>query len=137
MVYIKEIRAGSEEHRIAEILRQEEWTNDPRNHCVPVLNIFKDPQDPVLLYLVMPFLRPAFDPPFEHVKEIMEFTDQILEVDASRILISKPPNSRAKLSGVDLFAREGNSSSVRITLSGFCRRTYIHMRSEIASTQTS
>jgi len=80
MVYIKEISANSEEHRIAELLRQEEWTSDPRNHCVPILNLFKDPQDPELFYLVMPLLRPMNDPPFEQVKEIMEFTDQILEV---------------------------------------------------------
>ena len=80
MVCIKEIRAGSEEHRIVEILRQGEWTSDPRNHCVQILNILKDPQDPGLLYLVMPLLRSMDDPPFEQVKEIIEFTDQILEV---------------------------------------------------------
>lgn len=85
MVYIKEIRADSEEHRIAELLGQEGWTSDPRNHCVPVINLFKDPQDPELFYLVMPFLRPMNDPPFLHVKEIIEFTDQILEVDAPHL----------------------------------------------------
>lgn len=81
MVYIKEIRAGSEERRIAELLRQNDWGSDPRNHCVPVLNIFGDTQDPEILYMVMPFLRPMFNPPFESVKEVIDFTDQILEVD--------------------------------------------------------
>ena len=117
-MYIKEISAGSEEHRIAEVLRQEEWTSDLRNHCVPVLNIFKDPQDPELFYLVMPFLRPMCDPQFQYVKEVIEFADQILEVGTSHRLTSKPPNSTAKLPGAGLFAREGNSSSVRVTLSG-------------------
>jgi len=112
MVYIKEIRAGGEEHRIAEILREGGWAGDPRNHCVPVLNLFKDPQDPELLYLVMPFLRPMDDPPFQQVKEVMEFADQILEVEASHPLTSKPSNSRVKLVGVGLHAREGNSSPV-------------------------
>ena len=97
MVYIKEIVANSEEHRIAEILRQGEWASDQQNHCVPVLNIFKDPQDPELLYMVMPFLRPMSDPPFQQVKEIMEFIDQILEVDKFHLSISKPPNSRVKI----------------------------------------
>lgn len=120
MVYIKEISANSEEHRIAEILRQEERTSDPRNHCVPILNIFKDPQDPDLFYLVMPLLRPMNEPPFEKVKEIMEFTDQILQVKMSHLL-TKPLNSSTWLSGVDLFAREGNSSSVRDVLSGLYR----------------
>ena len=94
MVYIKEIDAHSEEHRIAEILGQGKWNNDERNHCVPVINIFKDPQDPKIFYMVMPFLRPMSDPPFQQVKEIMEFADQILEVDKSRLSISKPSNSR-------------------------------------------
>lgn len=112
MVYIKELAADSEEHRIAQILRQEEWTSDPQNHCVPVLNIFKDPQDQELVYLVMPFLRPMCDPSFHQVKEIMEFADQILEVDTSHLLTSKPPNSKTNPPGAGLFAREGDSTSV-------------------------
>jgi serine/threonine protein kinase len=79
LVYIKEVDTTSEERRIAEILKQEERTRDPRNHCVPVINLFDDPQDPELSYLVMPFLRPMCDPPFQTVQEIVEFTDQILE----------------------------------------------------------
>lgn len=94
MVYIKEVEAGSEEHRIVEILRQEEWISDPRNHCVPVINIFEDSQNPELLYLVMPFLRPMIDPPFQTVREIMEFTNQILEVDMSHLSTLKPRNSK-------------------------------------------
>lgn len=92
MVYIKEIHAGSEEHRIAEVLMQGEWSSDPRNHCVQVLKIFRDPQDSDLLYMVMPFLRPMADPPFEYVKEIMDFTDQVLEVGSSNL----PSSGRLK-----------------------------------------
>ena len=80
VVYIKEIKTGSEEHRIAQLLTQEDWINDPRNRCVPIVKIFKDHKDPGVSYIVMPFLRPADSPPFETVKEIIDYVDQILEV---------------------------------------------------------
>ena len=79
-VYIKEVPTDSEELRIAQLVVQEEWIDDPRNHCVPVANVFKDHRDPEVSYMVMPFLRPVDTPPFEYVKEIISFTDQILEV---------------------------------------------------------
>ena len=80
LVYIKEIKTDCEEHRIAQLLTQEDWVNDPRNHCVPIVKIFKDHEDPRVSYIVMPFLRPADNPPFETVKEIIDYVDQILEV---------------------------------------------------------
>ena len=54
--------------------------NDPRNHCVPVLDAFPDEGDNAVTYLVMPLLRPFDDPPFDFVHDIVDFTDQILEV---------------------------------------------------------
>ena len=85
-VYIKEIATGSEELRIAQLLTQEEWISDPRNHCVPVKKVFKDYTNPNVTYVVMPFLRLMNDPPFEYVKEIIQFTDQILEVGTPFLL---------------------------------------------------
>lgn len=80
LVYIKEVSSDSEGCRIAQLLMQAEWSGDPRNHCVPVKDVFKDPQDESISYIVMPFLRPMDSPPFECVKEIVDFVDQILEV---------------------------------------------------------
>ena len=80
MVYIKEVKTDSEELRIAQLLTQEDWISDPRNRCVPVVKIFQDHGDPQTSYIVMPFLRPVNNPPFEFVKEIIDFVDQILEV---------------------------------------------------------
>ena len=96
-VYIKEVSTDSEELRIAELLMQKEWIGDPRNHCVPVTKVFKDHQNTEISYVVMPFLRPVDSPPFEYVKEIIEFTDQILEVtvDRSPTPIANPSVSRA------------------------------------------
>ena len=62
------------------MLMQEDWIKDPRNHCVPIVRIFEDHNDPRVSYIVMPFLRPADDPPFETVKEIIVYVDQMLEV---------------------------------------------------------
>ena len=85
VVYIKEIKTDCEEHRIAQLLTQEDWISDPRNHCVPIVKIFKDHKDPQVSYIVMPFLRPADSPPFETVKEIIDYVDQILEVYPDRL----------------------------------------------------
>ena len=85
MVYIKEVKTDSEEYRIAQLLTQEDWISDPRNHCVPIVKLFEDHNNPQVSYIVMPFLRPANDPVFEFVKEIIDFVDQILEVYSNRL----------------------------------------------------
>jgi hypothetical protein len=54
-VYIKEVATDSEELRIAQLLVQEEWVGDPRNHCVPVMKVFKDHENTNMSYMVMPF----------------------------------------------------------------------------------
>ena len=88
MVYIKEIKTDCEEHRIAQLLTQEDWVGDLRNHCVPIVKIFEDHKDPRVSYIVMPFLRPADSPPFETVKEIIDYVDQILEVWPDRLKLA-------------------------------------------------
>jgi hypothetical protein len=54
--------------------------SDPRNHCVPVLDLIQDDEDSDVSYMIMPLLRPMDDPPFEFVEEMVDYTDQILEV---------------------------------------------------------
>lgn len=78
-VYIKEVETSSKELGIARMLMEEEWISDSRNHCVSVTKIFEDHTKKGVSYIVMPFLRPADTPPFETVKEIINFADQILE----------------------------------------------------------
>ena len=53
---------------------------DPRNHSVPIIEVIDDPEDDTKSYMVMPLLRAADSPPFEAIKEIIDFVDQILEV---------------------------------------------------------
>ena len=111
MVYIKEVKTDSEEYRIAQLLTQEDWVNDPRNHCVPTVKLFEDHNNNQVSYIVMPFLRPINDPPFESVKEIIDFVDQILEV-FSDVSIS-PVFSKLTYLGSCVPPREGCGSPVR------------------------
>ena len=71
---------NDEESRIAQMLSTAELREDPRNHCVPIIEIFDDPDNDSISYMVMPLLRNASDPPFQYVKEIIDFVDQVLEV---------------------------------------------------------
>jgi len=79
-VFIKELDRGSEEAQIAQMLSAKELMADPRNHSVPIIEVIDDPEDDTKSYMVMPFLRAADSPPFQFVKEIIDFVDQILEV---------------------------------------------------------
>lgn len=76
LVYIKEVKTGDQESRIASILAAVE---DPANHSVPILDTFTDPADDSVSYIVMPFLRSSDNPPFETVGEVADFVDQVLE----------------------------------------------------------
>ena len=86
---IKEVGRDDEEIRIARMLSSEPLKDDPRNHCVPILQVIDDPDDDSKSYLVMPLLRAADHPPFDQVKEIVDFVDQLLEVGHVR---SQNPN---------------------------------------------
>ena len=81
-MYIKRIERDGHESRIAQMLSTKKLRADPRNHCVPVIEVIDDPDDDLLSYMVMPLFRNADSPPFQSVKEIIDFVDQILEVGA-------------------------------------------------------
>jgi hypothetical protein len=81
-VLIKRIGRNDEESRIIQMLNTPELREDPRNHAVPIVEVFDDPDDDSVSYLAMPLLRNAGNPPFQYVKEIIDFVDQILEVGA-------------------------------------------------------
>ena len=91
------------------MLAPEESRPDPKNHCVPVITVIDDPEDDTKSYLVMPFLRPADDPPFDFVKEIVDFVDQILEVRADGF---------ARYSDLILIGRAWSSYTGRGSLTG-------------------
>ncbi|KAF9649332.1 kinase-like protein, partial [Thelephora ganbajun] len=78
-VCIKRVLRNDEEPRIAQMLSTKELRADPRNHCVPIIEVIDDPDDDSVSYMVMPLLRMADLPPFQYVKEIVDFMDQTLE----------------------------------------------------------
>lgn len=86
LVYVKRVETGDEESNIARMFSQETLRNDPDNHCVPILDVFRDDEDAKISYIVMPFLRLMDDPPFQFVHDVIDFADQLLEV---RILALK------------------------------------------------
>lgn len=77
LVYIKEVKTGDQESRIALMLAV---LDDAANHSVPILDTFLDFADESISYIVMPFLRLSDSPPFETVGEVADFVDQVLEV---------------------------------------------------------
>ena len=93
MVYIKRVETGDTESEIATMLSTEDLLRDPRNHSVPILELIRDPDDPNISYMVMPFLRLMDDPPFEYIEEIIDFVDQILEVGHTSIQSCLPSES--------------------------------------------
>ncbi|PIL36661.1 hypothetical protein GSI_00350 [Ganoderma sinense ZZ0214-1] len=81
------IPTDSQELKIATHLSSPKMRKDPRNHCVPVLDVFPDKDDPNHSYIVMPFLRYIDDPPFESVQNMLDCGEQLLEV---RTLLLSP-----------------------------------------------
>ena len=85
-VYIKRVRTGDTESWITSMLSSEPLRQDPRNHSVPVFEIFPDDEDPGISYMVMPLLRLIDEPKFDLIEELIEFADQILEVRSHLVL---------------------------------------------------
>lgn len=81
-VFIKRIdsRTHRDEVRIASRLGSPESQKDERNHCVPILAVFSDDEDPCYQYIVMPVLRPFNEPDFTSFGEVVDFVNQTLEV---------------------------------------------------------
>ncbi|KAA1472467.1 hypothetical protein DENSPDRAFT_778324 [Dentipellis sp. KUC8613] len=79
LVYLKRVNTEDTEYRIAKFLSSEDLRRDPRNHSVPILDVFTDPIDKSVSYMVMPFLRLFNRPPFQFVGEILDLGEQLLE----------------------------------------------------------
>ncbi|KAI0709588.1 kinase-like domain-containing protein [Cerioporus squamosus] len=67
------------EVNIGRYLASPPLSDDPRNHCCPILDVLQDPRDPDIQLVVMPFLRQYNDPKFGTVGEAVEFFRQALE----------------------------------------------------------
>ena len=79
-VYLKLVRSSSDELSLLRLLSSAPYREDPRNPCVPILEIFPDPRDDSTTYVVMPLLRMIDRPPFAIVQDVLDFVDQMLNV---------------------------------------------------------
>ena len=75
----------SQEIEITTSLSSLPLVKDPRNHCVPVYDVLKVPDDDDLQVLVLPLLRKYDDPPFDTVGEVVDCLRQVLEVSHGQI----------------------------------------------------
>ena len=82
-IMLKKIYPDEEPHElmITQLFSSPAIVQDPRNHCVPLLDTIEIPQNGQKLKLmVMPFLRPFNDPNFQTFGEFVAFFTQICEV---------------------------------------------------------
>lgn len=69
------------EEQIHQFLTTEDMLSDPRNNCIPLLDVLTPPdEDPNMRILVMPFLRPFYSPHFDTIGEALECIRQLFEV---------------------------------------------------------
>jgi len=68
------------EAEIGTFFSSEPLAANPRNHCVPILEVLQIPDDEDELFLVMPLLREHDDPRFDTIGEVVEFFRQIVVV---------------------------------------------------------
>jgi hypothetical protein len=80
MLKIVDERRHPNEANTALFLSSKKLTRDPRNHSVPVIEVFSVPNQENLSITVLPLLRPCNDPDLGTVGEATEFLRQIFEV---------------------------------------------------------
>lgn len=113
-VFIKVVRKNSEEVRIATYLRSGELQKDPRNCCVPILDVLHLPGDEDSSFIVMPFLRYIDSPPFELVGDVLQCVGKLLEVRKPIMNVLLSLMLTRCLPGADVSARTQRSAPVRV-----------------------
>jgi hypothetical protein len=87
---LKRVPFGSEQHEldIAQLFSSAELRNDPRNHCVQLLETFGLSNVPDQKLIVMPFLRPFNNPHFQTFGEFVAFFTQVCDVSPTDYMIA-------------------------------------------------
>ncbi|KAF8508800.1 hypothetical protein JB92DRAFT_2950951 [Gautieria morchelliformis] len=70
---------NSDEVGISKFFSSEPLASDPKNHCVPLLDVLEVPEYEGMVLLVMPILRPFNDPKIWTFGEAVEFFRQVFE----------------------------------------------------------
>ena len=96
---------GPHELTITQLFSSRELARDPRNHCVPLLDILEMPDGQRLM--VMPLFRPFNKPCFQTFGEFVAFFSQICEVISFQHLSSRIDSDTALDQGLQ-FMHERN-----------------------------
>ncbi|KAI1795565.1 kinase-like domain-containing protein [Ganoderma leucocontextum] len=64
---------------VSQYLSSDPLRSEPRNHCVPILDVFGVPDEPNFTIMVLPLLRACNDPSWQTVGEVLSFIQQIFE----------------------------------------------------------
>ena len=82
MVTLKRISFSRhpDEIAIGQYLNSSPLSQDPRNHCCPILEVLEDPLDTDIRIIIMPLLKMYRYPSFQTVGEAVEFFRQAFEV---------------------------------------------------------
>ncbi|KIO20528.1 hypothetical protein M407DRAFT_29843 [Tulasnella calospora MUT 4182] len=78
-VYLKHISKHSPEVEIGQYFYSPELRDDPRNHCLPLLDVLKQESDPDNVIIVIPWLRRIDSPDPASVRECADLVQQTLE----------------------------------------------------------
>lgn len=70
----------SDELEILQYLLSEPLKSDPRNRCMPILDILHIPNESGEMVVVTPMFRPFYSPKFQTFGEAVAFFTQIFEV---------------------------------------------------------
>jgi hypothetical protein len=76
------------EAEIGQFFSSDPLAKDPRNHCIPMLEILSVPDDDDLIIIVLPLLREYYNPRFDTCGEVMECIRQFLEVRSHEVFQS-------------------------------------------------
>lgn len=91
-VYLKRMERGgsgvADELQIGQFLSSDALRTDPRNHCVPIIDELPCPNGEAIM--VMPLLRPFYDPKFQTFGEAIAFFVQIFEVGPLLLCLKTP-----------------------------------------------
>ncbi|KAG6819044.1 hypothetical protein H0H93_016001 [Arthromyces matolae] len=84
LVVLKEIKITKSVHEIevGRLFSSEPLSKNPKNHCVPILEVIDLPAGSQSVFIVMPYLLESKYPPFVTIGELVEHFRQIFEVNA-------------------------------------------------------
>ncbi|KAG6806600.1 hypothetical protein H0H93_002723 [Arthromyces matolae] len=71
--------SATQEIVIGQLFSSAEFSADPRNHCVPILEVIPPKEGSRYSFIVIPLLYEASLAPFETIGEVVEYTRQIFE----------------------------------------------------------